>query len=124
MFAADEPRVSDAQMSDREWELDAGVDEREWSGRYEALQALIEEAPQDALVELDELVHSMLKSTWTADAGGPGEDYPSELMVEFEQAHQLARRSASGQRLDPGDTAHAINSLRSVYTAILNHRGL
>jgi len=101
--------------------IEPGLDRHEWETEWQSLEPLVEDAPEEALPELHDLVARMMVAR-----GYPIEDQVAiegaerEVVAEFREARRLARVVDAGDNLDPGDVAAAVNAHRTLYESLLN----
>ena len=100
-----------------------GLDRDYWETEWAELEPDLESAPAEALSELDDLVARMLVEvgypTDTADEVDD-EGIDPEIRSSFLAAREVTRRVDSGEDVDPGDVAQAINDYRDLYQHLLN----
>lgn len=102
--------------------MDPGLDLHQWQTEREALQTDLEDAPEQALPELADLVRRLLEArgyplgeTVTAEGEDP------EVVTRYRSAADIARLAEEGEA-DPGDVADAINNLTELYDDIVVER--
>jgi hypothetical protein len=97
-----------------------GLDKHEWVSEWSDLEERLRDDPSDALFELDELIARMLQARGLPLQERDGETPTEpETVREFTEARRVAQLVGAGEDVDPGDIAHAINSYRELYTALL-----
>ena len=111
--------AQNARMSAQE----PGLDRHEWESELQALEPELQDAPAEALPELDELVARMLVERGY-DAGDPvaaqGDD--PEVLAEFRAARETTRALERGDDVAPGDVAAAVNGYRTVFAYLVEER--
>ena len=101
--------------------LEPGIDEHEWTSRWEALEDDVRDTPVEALSELDELIASMMEARGFALEEREGEDATEpETVRQFVEARRVTRLVDTGESFDPGDVANAIDGYRTLYDYLLN----
>jgi hypothetical protein len=105
--------------------FEPGLDRHEWESQWQALEEQLEDAPAEALPELDSLVARMLEERGYAledPVAREGDD--REVVAEFLAAREITRlvESASDE-VSPGDVAAALNGYRSLYEFLIAERG-
>jgi hypothetical protein len=104
--------------------LEPGLDRHEWESRWQALEEQVEEAPAEALPEVDRLLEEMLEARGYA-VGDPvardGDD--REIVAEFLAAREITQLlEEDPDAVSPGDVAAAFNGYRSLYEYLLAER--
>ena len=100
-----------------------GLDRREWESEYQALEEQLADSPAEALPELDDLVRRMLEARgYAVEDPVAAEGDESEVMAEFRAAQEITRLLESGETVDPGDLASAINGYRALYDHVIAER--
>jgi hypothetical protein len=103
--------------------IEPGLDRHEWESQWQALEEALEEAPLEALPEVDRLIERIL-----VEEGFPVHDpvadegVEPEILMPFRDAHRVARQVATGESVDLGDVAAAINAYREIYAYLLEDR--
>ena len=101
--------------------LEPGIDEHEWTSRWEALEDDVRDAPVEALSELDDLVATMMEARGLPLEEREGEQATEpETVRQFVEARRVTRQVDAGDSFDPGDVASAIDGYRSLYDYLLN----
>lgn len=101
--------------------LEPGIDEHEWTSRWEALEDDVRESPVEALSELDDLIATMMEARGFPLEEREGEDATEpETIRQFVEARRVTRLVDQGDSFDPGDVANAIDGYRSLYDYLLN----
>jgi hypothetical protein len=97
-----------------------GLDEHNWTSRWEALEPDVRDSPAESLSELDELVAEMMEARGLpleeregADAAEP------ETVRQFEEARRVTYELDNGDAYDPGDVANAVEAYRDLYAHLL-----
>jgi hypothetical protein len=100
-----------------------GLDRHEWETELQALEPELEDAPAEALPELQNLVERMLAARGFApdDPVVSDGDEP-EVLVEFRAAAETVRALERTDEVDPGDIAAAVNGLRAVFDHLVSAR--
>ena len=103
--------------------VEPGLDRHEWETRWEELEPLVEEAPLEALPELDRLIAELLEARGYApnDPVASQGDEP-EILVNFRSARELTRLWESDADISPGEVAQAIEDYRNVYESVIEQR--
>jgi hypothetical protein len=101
-----------------------GLDRHEWESQWQALEEQVEDAPAEALPELDRLVAEMLNERgYALDDPVAREGDDREVVAEFLAAREITRLvEADSQDISPGDVAAAVNGYRSLYEYLLAER--
>ena len=100
--------------------LEPGLDEHEWISRWEALDPDLHDSPAEALVEVDDLIASMIEARGFPLEERDGEDATEpETVRQFVEARRVMRVVESGESFDPGDVANAVDGYRSLYDYLL-----
>jgi hypothetical protein len=100
-----------------------GLDLHEWQTEWEELEPLVEDAPREALPELDGLLERMLAARGFApDDPVAAEGDEPEVLASFRAAREITRLAESGANLSPGDVAPAIEDYREVYRLLSEQR--
>src|ERR671924_764065 len=101
--------------------LEPGLDRHEWESRWEALEEQVEEAPAEALPDVDRLVEDMLEARGYAvddPVARDGDD--REIVAEFLAAREITQLlEEDADAVSPGDVAAAFNGYRSLYEYLL-----
>jgi hypothetical protein len=100
-----------------------GLDLHEWESEFASIEPDLEESPAQAVPELSSLVERMLTARgYPVDdpVADDGED--PEILASFRAAREVARRSAAGGDVDPGDIGAAIENLRAIYDHLVTER--
>jgi hypothetical protein len=98
-----------------------GIDEHEWSSRYEAIDEDLRTAPVESLSDLDDLVAEMMEARGIPLEERDGEEVSEpETIRQFAEARRVTRQIDRGDDFDPGDVANAIDAYRSLYDYLLN----
>jgi hypothetical protein len=100
-----------------------GLDLSEWESEWEALQDQLADSPREALSELDDLVARMLNARGYAiddEVASEGDD--PEILREFLAARDVNRMVESGNDVDPGDIASAVNGYTALYQHVIAER--
>ncbi|HVV56838.1 MAG TPA: hypothetical protein VHC45_00640 [Gaiellaceae bacterium] len=93
-----------------------GIDEYDWETEWEQLEPDVQELPAESLSELDDLVARMMEARGLELQEREGEDLSEpETVREFEEARRVTRLVDSGESVDPGDIAAAVNGYRNLY---------
>ena len=102
--------------------LEPGLDRHEWETRWQELQELVADEPEQALPEMVRLVEQMLT--------GRGYDLQNPVVMEGEEpdvvrdylaARDIARACEAGTA-DPGDIAAGIENVTEIRDYLLEHR--
>ncbi len=99
-----------------------GLDRHDWETEWAELEPEIADSPYEALPEVDALVERIMLergypiSEQEADARAL--DQP-EVLFEFLQAREVARRVDQGEDVDPGDVGQAITGYRNLYAFLV-----
>jgi hypothetical protein len=97
-------------------QMEPGLDLHEWETRWEEFQPLFEEDPAGALPEAcDFIEQALVESGIVGDGIAVEED---DLVKSYEAARETADRLESGEVVDPGDVAAAIENLKAVYETL------
>lgn len=97
-----------------------GLERHEWESEWSDLEERLNDDPGDALFELDDLIARMLESRGLPRRERDGEtETEPETVRGFEEARRITELVGAGEDVDPGDIAHAINSYRELYAALL-----
>jgi hypothetical protein len=102
-----------------------GLDLHEWQTEMEALQEQLEEAPEEALPDLADLVERiMVERKLLTETREPvtAEGYDPDLIDRYRAGREIATLAEAGDAA-PGDVANAINNLREVYDELIVERG-
>jgi hypothetical protein len=107
-------------MSDMEMQPEPGLDRHVFESQWESLQDDLADAPAETLAPLADLVGEMLRASGVAldDPVAAGGDDP-EFVVEYREARRVADSVARGDDYDPGDVGDAIESLRELYSQLI-----
>jgi hypothetical protein len=100
--------------------VEPGLDLHDWQTRWEQFLEDAEDAPAEALSEMDRLLEEMLRARGyqlnePVTAGGE----EPEVVKQFLAAHEITRLADAGEA-DPGDIADAIEGYRSLFELITN----
>jgi hypothetical protein len=102
--------------------LEPGLDLHDWETRWQQLQELAADDPEQALPEIVRFVEQMLVERGF-DLSNPvdveGDD--PDVVRDFLAAQETAR-AAQGGAADPGDVAAALENLAEVYGFLVEHR--
>lgn len=112
-------RAQNAPMSTPE----PGLDRHEWESELQALEPELEDAPADALSELQRLVERMLVARGFAPddpVASDGDD--PEVLAEFRAAAETTQALERGDDVGPGDVAAAVNGMRAVFDYLVTVR--
>jgi hypothetical protein len=97
-----------------------GLDQHEWTSRWEAMVPDLRDAPAEALAEVDDLVAEMMTARGLPLEEADGEDAGEpETVRQFAEARRVTRQIESGEPYDPGDVANAVDAYRSLYDYLL-----
>src|ERR687888_802224 len=101
-----------------------GLDRHEWESQWQALEEQVEDAPAEALPELDPLVAEMLNERgYALDDPVAREGDDREVVAEFLAAREITRLLRDDPDApSPGDLAAAVNGYRSVYEYLIEER--
>jgi len=100
--------------------LEPGLDRHEWETEWQSLEPLVEDAPEETLPELHDLIERMMVARGYPIADEVAlEGAEREVVAEFLEARRLARIVDAGESLDPGDVAAAVNAHRALYESLL-----
>jgi hypothetical protein len=101
-----------------------GLNLHEWESRWGSLEEQIEDAPAEALPEVDRLIEEMLVARgYDIDDPVVREGEELEVVAEFLAAREITRLVDVGaDGVSPGDVAAAINGYRSIYEYIVAER--
>ncbi len=100
-----------------------GLDRREWESEYQALEDQLADSPVEALAELGDLVRRMLEARrYAVEDPVVAEGDEPEILAEFRAAQEITRVVESGETVDPGDLASAINGYRALYDHVISER--
>ena len=102
--------------------LEPGLDLHDWETRWQQLQELAVDDPEQALPEIVSLVEEMLveRGFVLGNAVDVQGDDP-EIVRNFVAARDTARTAEAGAA-DPGDVAAALQNLAEVYTFLGENR--
>ena len=97
-----------------------GLDEHEWTTRFEALEDEIRSSPGEVLSDLDDLVAEMMVARGLPLAEREGEEVlEPEMVRQFEESRRVTEQLESGEPYDPGDIAGAIEGYLALYEDLL-----
>jgi hypothetical protein len=97
-----------------------GLDEHEWTTRFEALEDHIRSSPAEVLSDLDGLVAEMMVARGLPLAEREGEEVlEPEVVRQFGEARRVTEQLESGEPYDPGDIASAIEGYLALYGDLL-----
>lgn len=102
--------------------LEPGLDLHDWETRWQELQELAQDDPEQALPEIVRLVEQMLVArgfALTNPVDVEGDD--PDVVRDFLAARDTARAAEAGAA-DPGDVAAALENLAEVYTFLVEGR--
>jgi hypothetical protein len=101
-----------------------GLSRHEWESEWAALQEQLEEAPAEALTDLDHLVERMLNERgYALDDPVVREGDEREVVAEFLAAREITRLVEEGSDgVSPGDVGAAVNGYRAVYEYLIAER--
>ena len=104
--------------------LEPGLNRHEWESRWQSLEEQAEEAPAEALPEIDRLLEEMLESRGYAVADPVARDGDDrEIVAEFLAAREITELlGEDSEAVSPGDVAAAFNGYRSLYEYLLAER--
>jgi hypothetical protein len=97
-----------------------GLDEHEWTTRFESLEPDIHSSPAESLSELDGLVAEMMEARGLPLAEQEGEELlEPDVVRQFEEARRITRQIDTGDSFDPGDVASAVEGYVGLYEDLL-----
>jgi hypothetical protein len=97
-----------------------GLDKHAWETEWEDLEPLVADSPAEALPELDRLVAQMMDARGFPLTDNEAEDTAEpDTVREFVEARRVTRLLDSGEAVDPGDVALAVNAYRNLYHYLL-----
>ncbi len=101
-----------------------GLDRHEWESRWAVLEEEAEEAPAEALPEIDRLLEEMLTARgYVLDDPVIREGEDREVVAEFLAAREVTRLADEGSEdISPGDIASAFNDYRSLHEYLIEQR--
>jgi hypothetical protein len=100
-----------------------GLDRHEWESELASLDEELRDHPSETLPDLADLVRRMLEERGF-DLEDPDvlEGEEREVVDSYRAAREVADRADSGEDVDPGDVADAVNGLRTVFDTIVAAR--
>ncbi len=97
-----------------------GLDEHEWTTRFEGLEEDIRSSPAESLSDLDDLIAEMMVARGLPLGEREGEELlEPEVVRQFEEARRITRQLDSGGPYDPGDIASAVEGYLALYEELL-----
>lgn len=103
--------------------VEPGLDRHEWESEWESIMADAEDAPEEALPLLDDLVLRMLSERGFAPLDPVAHDADDpEVFADFRAAHEITRRVEQGLDVEPDDIATAIEDYREVFEFLVEER--
>jgi hypothetical protein len=98
--------------------VEPGLDLHDWETRWEQILEDAEDAPAEALSEMDRLLAEMLTARgYQLDEPVTAAGEEPEVVKQFIAAREIAQLVDAGDA-DPGDIADAIEGYRSLYELI------
>ena len=98
--------------------VEPGLDLHDWETRWAQIAEDAEEAPAEALSEMNRLLEEMLTARgYQLDEPVTAGGEEPEVVKQFLAAHEIARLVDAGEA-DPGDIADAIEGYRELYGLI------
>ena len=98
--------------------VEPGLDLHDWETRWEQILEDAEDAPAEALSEMDRLLAEMLTARgYQFDESVTAAGEEPEVVKQFVAAREIAQLADAGDA-DPGDIADAIEGYRSLYELI------
>ena len=98
-----------------------GLDEHEWTSRWEAIKPDLRDGPAEALPEVDSLIAEMMDARGFPLEEREGEQPAEpETIRQFAEARRVTRLLEAGGPYDPGDLANAVDAYRSLYDYLLD----
>src|SRR3954447_2371440 len=104
---------------DMQYAPDVGLQKHEWASEYASLEPSIVESPAEALPEFADLVERMLRESGIPLDTVASEGVDPEIALAWREAHRVARISADGGDVDPGDVGAALANLRDLYDQLI-----
>jgi acyl-CoA synthetase (AMP-forming)/AMP-acid ligase II len=99
-----------------------GLDLHYWQTLWEDLEPLLEESPEEALPEVDDLVGRMLVSRgFVFDDPVVVQGEEPEIVVSFRAAREVARRLDRGEEVSDEDIETALETYRATYEHLVEH---
>jgi hypothetical protein len=101
--------------------VDPGIDRHDFATEWTQLWEDAHDDPREALPELEDLVRRLL----IRHGYVLGEDDPAttgeerEILASYNAAFEIADATRTGQDVDAGDVAQALNDLREVYESLV-----
>jgi len=96
------------------------LDKHEWDTEWQGLEPLLADSPAEALPELDALVARMMEARGFPLTETEAEDTAEpDTVREFAESRRIMRLLDSGETVDPGDVALAVNGYRNLYHYLL-----
>ena len=104
--------------------LEPGLDKHEWESQWQSLEEDLEDAPAEALPEVDRLVEQILVARgYAIDDPVAREGDDRDIVAEFLAAREITRLVEEGaEGVSPGDVAAAINGYRSLFEYLIVER--
>jgi hypothetical protein len=100
--------------------LEPGLDRHEWETEWEALEPQLEDAPAEALSEVDDLVVRMLAERgYALDDPVVRAGDERDVVTEFLAAREITTMVERDEPPDPGDVAAAVNGYRAIYEYLI-----
>ena len=97
-----------------------GLDKHEWDTEWQELEPLLDDSPAETLPELDALVARMMEARGFPLTENEAEDTAEpDTVREFAESRRITRLLDSGETVDPGDVALAVNGYRNLYHYLL-----
>jgi hypothetical protein len=102
--------------------VEPGLDLHDWQTRWEQILEDAEDAPGEALGEMDSLLREMLTSRgYQLDEPVTAGGEEPEVLRQFLAAHEIAQLADAGDA-DPGDIGDAIEGYRALFELLTNER--
>ena len=103
--------------------VEPGLDRNEWESEWESVMADAEDALDEALPLLDELVLRMLEERGFAPLDPVADDGDDpEILKSFRAAHDVTMRVDKGLDVETEDVSNAVDGYRDVFEFLLAER--
>jgi hypothetical protein len=103
--------------------VEPGLDRHEWESEWESVMSDAEDALDEALPLLDELVLRMLEERGFAPLDPVADDGDDpEILKSFRAAHDVKMRVDKGLDVETEDLSNAVDGYRSVFEFLLAER--